>query len=308
LLEKSGRNTEKSIGGTVVITKLENQQIAVVINSFGAELCNLKLKQDGTEYMWQADPEYWGRHAPVLFPIVGRLIDDEYIMDDQTYHLPSHGFARNMEFELIDQGDKHVEFRSLANDKTLQNYPRRFELVIGYTLNGNECIIEYKVRNKDNKIMYFSIGAHPGFRCPLQTGECFEDYYLEFPQKETVYKYILEQGLLSTRTEMVLNDDNIIPLSYDIFKEDALIFKDLQSNSVTLKSRKSTKTVTVKFTGFTYHGIWSKPNGNAPFICIEPWYGIADTVGGDKQFTHKEGILSLQPEECFTCQYSITIS
>lgn len=291
-----------------MVTKLENQQIAVVIHSSGAELCNLILKQDGTEYMWQADPEYWGRHAPVLFPIVGRLVEDEYIMDDQVYHLPAHGFARNMEFELMEQGDKHAEFRLLANDKTLQNYPRRFELVIRYTLNGNELITQYKVKNKDNQKMYFSIGAHPGFRCPLQSGECFEDYYLEFSQKETVYKYILEQGLLSNQTEVALRDDNIIPLSYDLFKEDALIFKDLQSNSVTLKSRKSSKSVTVKFAGFPYHGIWSKPGGNAPFICIEPWYGIADTVGGDKQFSHKEGILSLQPEECFECQYSIMIS
>lgn len=291
-----------------MIMKLENQQIAVVIHSSGAELCNLKLKQDDTEYMWQADPAYWGRHAPVLFPIVGRLVDDEYIMDGQIYHLPSHGFARNMEFEVIEQGGKHAKFQFTANDETLQYYPRRFELIIGYTLNGSECVIEYKVKNKDNKEMYFSIGAHPGFRCPLQSDESFEDYYLEFSQKETVYKYILEQGLLSKRTEMVLNDDNIIPLSYDLFKEDALIFKTLQSNAVMLKSRKSSKTVTVKFSGFPYHGIWSKPGGNAPFICIEPWYGIADTVGGDKQFTHKEGILSLQPEESFACQYSIIIS
>jgi galactose mutarotase-like enzyme len=291
-----------------VITKLENQQIAVAIHSSGAELCNLKLKQDETEYMWQADPAYWGRHAPVLFPIVGRLVDDEYIMDGQVYHLPSHGFARNMEFEVIEQGDNHAKFRFIANDETLQNYPRRFELIIGYTLNGSECIIEYKVKNKDSKKMYFSIGAHPGFRCPLQCGESFEDYYLEFSQKETVYKHILEHGLLSKRTELALNNDNIIPLSYDLFQEDALIFKTLQSNAVMLKSRKSSRTVTVKFAGFPYHGIWSKPGGNAPFICIEPWYGIADTVGGDKQFAHKEGILSLQSEESFACQYSIIIS
>jgi galactose mutarotase-like enzyme len=291
-----------------MITKLENQQIVVQLNSCGAELCSLKLKQDKTEYMWQADPKYWGRHAPVLFPIVGRLVDDEYIIDDRVYHLPSHGFARNMEFELIDQGDKHVEFRSLANDKTLQSYPIRFELIIKYTLNGNELITEYKVKNKDNKAMYFSIGAHPGFRCPLQSSESFEDYYLEFSQKETVYKHILEQGVLSNRTEIALNNEMIIPLSHELFKEDALIFKDLKSNSVTLKSRKSSKTVTVKFAGFPYHGIWSKPDSDAPFICIEPWYGIADTVGGDKQFTHKEGILAIQPDECFSCQYSIIVS
>ena len=291
-----------------MITKLENQQIAIVIHSAGAELCSLKLKQDEAEYMWQADPAYWGRHAPVLFPIVGRLVDDEYIMDDQVYHLPSHGFARNMEFEMIEQSEKHAAYRVFANDKTLQNYPRRFELIIVYTIHGNECVISYKVTNKDKQKMHFSIGAHPRLRCPLPSGECFEDYYLAFSQKETVYTYILEQGLLSSRTALALNNSNIIPLSYDLFKEDALIFKDLQSDFVTLKSKKSSKTVTVKFTGFPYQGIWSKPDANAPFICIEPWYGIADTVGGDKQFIHKEGVLSLQPEECFECQYSIVIS
>ncbi len=196
----------------------------------------------------------------------------------------------------------------LANEKTLQNYTSRFEFVIGYTLNGNELIIEYKVKNKDNKIMYFSIGAHPGFRCPLQSGECFEDYYLEFSQKETVHKYLLEKGLVSNRTAMVLSNNNIIPLAYDLFKDDALVLKALKSNSVTLKSRKSSKTVTVKFDGFPYHGIWSKPDSGASFICIEPWYGIADAAGGKKQFISKEGILSIQPEECFTCQYSIIIS
>lgn len=291
-----------------MITKLENQQIMVHINSLGAELCSLKLKQDKIEYLWQADPHYWGRHSPVLFPIVGRLVNDEYNIDEQIYHLTQHGFARDMEFEQIIQEDKHAAFRLQANEQTLLNYPSRFELVIGYTLQGNELIIEYKVTNSDDKIMYFSIGAHPGFRCPLQADECFEDYYLEFSQKETASKQLLEKGLLAKKTEIVLSNNNIIPLSYDLFKEDALVFKGLQSTSVTLKSRKSAKTVTVKFDGFPYHGIWSKPTGGAPFICIEPWYGIADTVGETKGFSDKEGILSLQPEESFICRYSIIIS
>jgi len=288
-------------------TTLENQQIIVQINPVGAELCSLKLKQDGTEYLWQADPAYWGRHAPVLFPIVGRLVDDEYKVEDQIYRLSQHGFARDMEFEVIAHEATHAKLRLFSNEKTLQIYPSEFEFMIGYTLDGNELIIEYTVRNTGHKTMYFSIGAHPGFRCPLQPSECFEDYYLEFSQKETAYTHLLENGLVSNQTKIVLDNDNIIPLSHDLFKEDALIFKSLLSNSVILKSRKSSKAIMVKFDGFPYQGIWSKPNSDAPFICIEPWYGIADRVGGEKDFRNKEGIQSLEPEDDFICQYSIAI-
>lgn len=290
-----------------MITKLENQQITAHIKSLGGELCSLKLNQDGTEYIWQADPKYWGRHAPVLFPIVGRLIDDQYNMNGQVYQLSQHGFARDMEFELIENDDMYATFRLLSNEKTLEHYPSRFEVLIIYTLNEYELLIEYKVTNKDDKTMYFSIGAHPAFRCPLQPTERFEDYYLEFSHKEVANRYLLEKGLLTNQTKMVLNNDAIIPLSHDLFKEDGLIFKGLKSNSITLKSQKSSKAVKVKFDGFPYHGIWSKPEG-APFVCIEPWHGITNTATEKKPFIAKEGILSTKPGECFTCQYSIIIS
>lgn len=291
-----------------VITKLENKYVTASIKSLGAELCSFKLKKDGTEYLWQADPGYWGRHAPVLFPIVGRLVDNEYNLDGKVYQLSQHGFARDMEFVLRESDDQHVVYQLLANETTLEKYPSKFELLIEYTLKGHELTVAYKVKNQDDKKMYFSIGAHPGFRCPLQSGECFEDYYLEFSKKETANKYKLEDGFISDQMEIVLNNENIIPLSYYLFKDDALVFKGLQSDAVTLKSHKSNKTVMMKFAGFPYHGIWSKPEGGAPFICIEPWYGVADKIGGKKEFTEKEGIRVLKPGECFACHYSIMIS
>jgi len=290
-----------------MITKLENEYIIATINSFGAELCSLKLKQDQTEYIWQADPKYWARHTPVLFPIVGRLAEDEYLLGDKTYTLPQHGFARDMEFDLLIQEKSHVQYRLLSNEQTIKNYPNNFELVLGYTLKDKELIVEYTVKNRDDKIMYFSLGAHPGFRCPLLPNECFEDYYLEFSQKETVYRYPLENGLILNQPEILLNNDHIIPLSYDLFKRDALIFKGLKSNSITLKSKKSNKALMVKFDGFPFHGIWTKPNSNAPFICIEPWYGIADAAGRKGQLSDKEGICSLNASEAFSCQFSIMI-
>ena len=291
-----------------VIKTLENQYVTVSINSFGAELCSFKLKQDETEYLWQADPMYWGRHAPVLFPIVGRLLDNEYHFGDQTYHLSQHGFARDMEFVLKESDDQHIVYQLLANEKTLEKYPSKFELLIEYTLMGHELLIEYKVKNQDDNDMYFSIGAHPGFRCPLESGECFEDYYLEFSQKERANKYKLENGFISEQMELVLDNDNIIPLSYELFKDDALVFKGLKSDAITLKSRNSNKTVMMKFAGFPYYGIWSKPEGGAPFICLEPWYGVADKIGSKKEFRKKEGLHILGAGEAFSCQYSIVIS
>lgn len=298
----------KGTGGYSVITKLENEYVTASIKSFGAELCSFKLKQDGTEYLWQADSTYWGRHAPVLFPIVGRLLDNEYNLGGKVYHLSQHGFARDMEFVLKESDAQHALYQLLANEKTLEKYPIKFELLIEYTLQGHELLINYQVRNQDHKNMYFSIGAHPGFRCPLESGECFEDYYLEFSQKETANKYKLENGFISNQRERVLADEHIIPLSYELFKDDALVFKNLQSEMITLKSRKSNKTVAMKFAGFPYYGIWSKPEGGAPFICLEPWYGIADRFDGKKEFTEKEGLTILNSGEVFSCQHSIIIS
>jgi len=288
--------------------KLENEYVTATINSLGAELCSLQLKEDGTEYLWQADPAYWGRHAPVLFPIVGRLLNNEYSLGGKVYQLSQHGFARDMEFILREHDEQHAVYQLLSNEKTLEKYPSKFELLIEYTLQGHEVIIQYKVKNQDEKDMYFSIGAHPGFRCPLQNGECFEDYYLAFSERETAAKSLLKNGFVSDQTEIVLQNDNIIPLSYELFKDDALVFKGLRSDAIMLKSRKSSKTVMMKCAGFPYYGIWSKPEGGAPFICLEPWYGVADKIGDKIDFAEKEGINILKVGECFTCQYSITIS
>lgn len=291
-----------------MIVKMENEYVAVTINSLGAELSSFVLKQDGTEYIWEGDAKYWGRHAPVLFPIVGRLLDNEYHLGDQVYQLTQHGFARDMEFILQEQDEQHVVFELRANKQTLEKYPSSFQLLITYTLQGHELMIDYQVKNQDHTTMYFSIGAHTGFRCPLQAGECFDDYYLEFSERETADKYILENGFISTQTVPVLRNEKVLPLSYELFKEDALVFKGLQSSAVTIKNHKNSKEIMMKFAGFPYHAIWSKPEGGASFICLEPWYGVADQVGERKDFSAKEGIRALIPGQSFACQYSITIS
>ncbi|SEO86532.1 aldose 1-epimerase family protein [Propionispora vibrioides] len=291
-----------------MLVKLETQKVIACIKSLGAELCSLQLKQNGTEYIWQADPGYWGRHAPVLFPIVGQLINNQYELDGQTYQLSQHGFARDMEFEIVLQNSQKAVFRLLFNSKTLEKYPGKFELFIIYTLQDDVLSIEYKVINQDDKTIYFSIGAHPAFRCPLGAGERWEDYYLKFSAQETTVRYLLHKGLLSGECEEILQDSDTLPLTAELFRQDAIILKNLKSKSVALKSQKSDKVIQIDFARFPYLGIWSRPNGGAPFICIEPWYGVSDNRNERKIFKDKEGMQRLEMGEEFCCQYSIKIS
>lgn len=289
-----------------MITKLENQYLCVEISSYGAELTSLILKENQTEYLWGAQSDIWGRHAPVLFPIVGRLINNQYKVDNHIFEMSQHGFARDFDFVQMKAASEYVVYRLTSNEKTLVQYPYHFQLDIGYRLQGTNIIVEYCVKNIDHQPIYFSIGAHPGFNCPLSADEKLEDYYLEFEQKETAYKYCLENGFPGKR-ELFLRDDNSISLSKNLFKDDALVFENLQSTQIALKSRKSSKSVTVNYEGFPYLGIWSK-DGGAPFVCIEPWCGIADAVGQGGHLKEKKGIECLEPEQEFKRKYSISLT
>lgn len=289
-----------------MITRLENQFISVGIKSKGAEMCSLQLKEDGTEYLWQADPQYWAWHAPICFPIVGILANGQYKVGDETFALSVHGFARDMEFGLVEsQVDKAV-YRLTYDSETLMKFPFKFQLDIGYSLLGNEVVVEYKVKNLENEVMYFSIGAHTGFKCPILAHEKWEDYELIFSEEETVKRHFVDKGLVSGVTEVVLTEKSVLPLTKGIFEKDVFIFKELKSQMVTLKSKKTGKLVSVSFAGFPYMGIWSKPDG-APFVCIEPWYGITDRPGDSTQISQKEGIQTLKGGEKFICSYQIAI-
>ncbi|WP_407305622.1 aldose 1-epimerase family protein [Desulfosporosinus sp. SB140] len=286
--------------------KLENEFISVEVNSKGAEMYSLKSKDDGTEFIWQADSKYWPWHAPVCFPIVGKLANNQYQVGDNTYCLNVHGFARDMEFRKIEAADDRVVYRLDYDDATLAKFPFKFLLDISYTLVGRGVIIQYNVKNADDKPICFSIGAHTGFNCPLLPDEMFSDYELVFETAETAKRLLLDDGLRSGQTELLLKNDNTLPLSRELFKKDALILKNLKSQYVTLRGRKSGKSVTVNFMGFPYMGIWTKPE-EAPFVCIEPWYGVTDTTGESKRITEKEGILFLVPEQEFRCAYQIIV-
>ncbi len=285
---------------------LENAQVKAVFKSKGAELSSLIHKGNGLEYVWQADPLVWGRHAPVLFPIVGKLKNDAYSYDNDTFHLSQHGFARDLEFELESSTEDQLKFGLRYSEKTLAHYPFKFKLVISYKLKATTLTVSYEVFNEDEQPLFFSIGAHPAFRCPLTDDEQFEEYYLEFNETETLERHLLTEGVFNGATTLILDNTHILPLAYDLFEKDAIVFKKFKSSSISMKSRKTAHGLTVSFPGFPYLGIWTKQK-DAPFICIEPWYGLADSTSASGNLIEKEGIMGLEPAGEFDCHYQIEI-
>ncbi|MFA7256158.1 MAG: aldose 1-epimerase family protein [Kiritimatiellales bacterium] len=283
------------------MNSISNKQLTVSVKSCGAELCSIQ-SADGTEYVWQADPAIWNRHAPVLFPMVGKLRDGRYELDGKTYELPQHGFARDMDFSLIEQSESSLAFQLLPTAETRACYPFEFSLTITYRLSGNRLGIEYAVRNTGSSLMPFSIGAHPAFNLYEPIDNCF----LEFEKTETLDTWLLgNKGLLTDQTAPVMNDTKILPLSKTLFDRDALIFMDAQSDKITLGAKNSLRRLTVEFAGFPELGIWAKPG--APFVCIEPWYGYVDPDQPYGDIMNKPGILKLPAGETFRCAHRISV-
>lgn len=286
---------------------LENEKIKITVSKQGAELHNITSKIDGTEYLWNRNKRYWGYSAPVLFPIVGKVKNGTYKVDGKEYNLPQHGLARLKEFEMIEKTDNKIIFELVDSEETLKVYPYKFSLKIAYTLVESGVVTEYIVENTDNKTIYFSIGAHPAFMCPMVPGEIIDDYYFEFNEKENCdIMPISEEGYIKRERKQYLVNNNIIPLNFDVFKGDALVFDSLKSNKITLKSVNHDKVLTMDFTGFPYMGLWTKATG-APFVCIEPWYGHADFEDFDGELKDKAGIEKLQIGQKFNSSYTVTI-
>ncbi|MHA7844442.1 MAG: aldose 1-epimerase family protein [Winogradskyella sp.] len=288
---------------------LENDLLSIEIKQKGAELCSIRSVKNNTEFIWEANPEIWGSHAPNLFPIIGAMKDDSYIYNGKTYSMPKHGFVRhNEDFEIISNSNSEIVFKLKSNDELRAIYPFEFEFSITYELKDNELLIHHTVKNKDDKTIYFSLGGHPAFTCPLFEGESYTDYFLEFENEETSESYLLNMatGLVTEKTKIVFNSPKTINLHGGLFNEDALIFKDLKSRQVALKHKNKGEILNVKFEGFPYLGIWAKPN--APYVCIEPWIGIADAESTNQQLKDKEGIMALDSYKTFNATYSITVN
>lgn len=287
---------------------LKNHHLQIAIKKNGAELFKISSVKHGTEFMWNANPKIWGSYAPNLFPIIGALKNDTYIFENKSYQLPKHGIVRNNEaVNLHEQSAESLTFNLLYNKDSLKIYPFKFEFLITYKLVKNCIEVIYTIKNLDTKTIYFSVGGHPAFKCPVFENENYDDYFLEFEHIESSKTHLInmENGLISNKSRPLFNNANKLPLTHDLFNEDALIFKDLKSKKVALKSKIYGEVLSVSYNQFPYLGIWAKPAGN--YVCIEPWLGIADSVDTNQDFKTKEGILKLEAGNVFKASYTIEI-
>jgi galactose mutarotase-like enzyme len=281
---------------------LENEFLKVRISSQGAELQELINKETTQNILWDGNPDFWGRKAPVLFPIVGKLKENTYYFEGKAYQLPQHGFARDHVFNLKESSEKRVVLVLSSSEQTKTIYPFDFELQITYILEGKGLQTHYTVRNVGSENMYFSIGAHPGFKVEA---EDFAKYSLHFSSEEDLNRYKLDQGLLTVHTEGVELEKQKLTLTYSLFEEDALVFKNLKSETITLHDTSGKKVLSLRAKNFPFYGIWTKEN--APFICLEPWHGVADSIDSIQLLSEKEGIIELLPHEVFCCEFEIEI-
>lgn len=286
---------------------VENEWLKVDIESNGAEVRRVKHKKNGLDYMWTGDNKYWGRVSPVLFPIVGRLKDDQYQINGQTYKMSQHGFLRDVKFSVLEQTATNAAFIFESAGRFIDVYPYEFKAIIRYILKEDSLIVHWEIVNENENEMHFSIGAHPAFRTPLLEDESIEDYGLHFTPAagKNVIEYELKNSLLHEIG--IVNEIKMLPLTNSLFAKDALVFSNI--DKITLVSNKSSHGVEVMFGNFPFVGIWSKyiaEDGSiAPFVCIEPWYGVADTYDTSGSFNEKFGNNRLEAGNTFHAEYSI---
>lgn len=281
---------------------LENEKIKIEISTAGAELQKIINKQNGKNYLWCGDKKFWGRKSPVLFPFVGSLKNKEYSYNGKKYSMGQHGFARDMEFVLIENAKNSVWYELKSNEETLEKYPFEFSLKIGYELVENSIKVKWKVENKDTKTMYFSIGAHPAFVVPVEERE---ECWIKFDEKSNLSNTRLENGLANIKNQ-IQTKDGYLKIDKDLFKYDALIFENNQVKEVSLCMPDKTEFVTVKFDS-PLVGIWSPYKEECPFVCIEPWYGRCDCSDFEGNLQDRQWQQKLEMGEIFESEYEIKI-
>lgn len=278
--------------------EIKNNHLKLEISETGAEIQSIWF--NGEERLWNGDEKFWTGRAPVLFPICSGLKDDEYIYGGKTYSMKKHGFARKLPFEVVEKTPFSASFELKTTKETLQQYPFYFSLIIKYTLIGNKIKVNYTVKNKGRKPMYFSIGSHEAYSCPGG----IENYDVIFSETETLNAYEIDGNCITDKSSTVLYESNILPMYYKYFEKDALAFKEFNSKSVILRNRLNGKAVKVEFPQADYLFLWTKPE--AEYLCIEPWSGINDNVDSDKIFENKEGIIMLPADERYDREHIIT--
>lgn len=278
---------------------LKNQHLTVKINEIGAQLESVVY--NNTEYMWQPDPAIWNDSAPILFPICGGLKEDTYTYEGKSYTLGKHGFVRKALFAVESADENRAVLLFTSSAETLAVYPFAFELRVIFTLDGMRLATVYEVRNRGDKTMYFSVGAHEGYATP----EGIESYDVIFAEEETLNTSRLYGNIVAKETAPMLKESRVFPLYESYFAIDALVFRSIRSDSVTLRNRKNGRAFRLDFPFASSFLIWHKHY--APYICLEPWAGIPDIEGSGYDITQKEGILSLGAGETYQGEHSMTI-
>ena len=290
----------------MALFQISNEKITVQVDSMGAELKSFKEIASGREYMWNGDPQYWKRTSPVLFPLVGGLQNGVYWLDGREYSMGQHGFARDMEFKLKSQVATEIWFTLESSEETMAKYPFPFSLELGYELADRTVIVKWRVRNPAKECMYFAIGGHPAFLCPIEEGTKQTDYRIRFDTEGQVISSALENGLINGRTMEYELTDGSIPVTEHLFDGDALVIEHDQAHSVELVGPDGRAYLTVTFDAPLF-GVWSPPNKNAPFICIEPWYGRCDRAGYAGEWKDREWMQVLHAGETFAAEYKVKV-
>lgn len=290
-----------------MIYTLRNSEMEVQVSSKGGELVSLRDAEQ-TEYIWIGDAKYWKRHAPQLFPCIGRLTNNQYRMDGVLHEMGQHGFLRDYELMKVEESDVSLHLQLQSDASTRQLYDRAWTVDIFYTLCGKTLSVKFQVRNCDTRTMRFGYGIHPGFNVPLNPALRFEDYRLDFhevsipKQMELTERYTISGGM----HDYALEEGRYLPLQHSLFDHDAIILKDMP-HTVTLSSQKDEKKVTVAFPDMPYLGIWHAPETDAPFVCIEPWSSLPSTDGVIDEFETKPDFITVEPEQTYTNSWSISI-
>lgn len=289
-----------------MIYTIQNKNLKVKINSLGAELWSIQDK-DGLEYLWQGAPEYWKDRGLQLFPYIGRLTGGMYCFQGMKYAMDIHGFLKDSEMDVSEKTETGIVFELSENADTIRQYPFRFQLKIGFRLEGNRIHIQYLVQNKDAQKMYFGIGGHPGFNVPLEGNRKFEDYYLEFAGNEYLEKIeMTEDCFVKGKTSMLpLEDGGRLRLHHELFDEDAVIVK--RTFQKLYMGCGKGKHVEVMCPDMRYLGIWHAPKTDAPYICLEPWTSLPSRKGVTEDIAFQKDLIGLDAGRTYENKWEIKV-
>lgn len=290
-----GRETE-------MVYEIKNEYLTVKIKSFGAELSSLK-DTGNTEYIWQGDKKYWGRQAPLLFPVIGQLFNETTYFDGVSYNIPLHGFIRDYEFTLVTKTENSITLECNSKWEMFKRFPFEFDFSTTYTLEDKSLIQSFYVKNRSNKKMYFALGGHTGFNCPMVSGEKFEDYTVQFIKCDK-----LRESKVDESEKFRISKEENIDLTYKAFSKGVLIFENIETTGLKLINRNNNRGIQIDYEDFNFLGLWTPETINSPFICIEPWIGMlrskADRI---TEFKDNIGLASISQDENYVKSYSIKI-